>query len=162
VDLADAGTYSVAVTNAAGSATSQPAMLTVRGNDLDQDGLPDDWERLFDLDPSEPTGENGPDGDPDHDGRTNLEELLAGTAPNDPASVLRILSTALASDGESVVLSFLAISNRTYTVQASDTLPATRWTRIRNVPAPTVTGVVTVTNVPASPSFLRVVTPAQP
>jgi len=47
--------------------------------DDDNDGMPDWWEDLHDLDPFDPedAGE-----DPDDDGLTNLEEFLAGTDPN--------------------------------------------------------------------------------
>ncbi len=165
VTSADAGSYSVLVTNAAGSATSRQSLLTVvQGNDRDNDGLPDDWERLYGLSSSDPTGDNGPQGDPDHDGRTNLEELIAGTAPNDPASVLRIISARLTSDGQGLVLSFPAVSNRTYTIQASDSLRATTWTKLLDVPLVTKTQLLSVTNATDTrfTRFMRLVTPRQP
>ena len=46
--------------------------------DSDEDGMPDDWERAYGLDPYEPTDA---DEDPDGDGVTNLDEFLAGTDP---------------------------------------------------------------------------------
>src|SRR5262245_25819064 len=50
-------------------------MLT--GADSDNDGLPDEWElRHFG------NLNQGPNGDPDGDGLTNLQELAAGTNPN--------------------------------------------------------------------------------
>jgi hypothetical protein len=51
------------------------------GMDMDSDGLPDVWEILYGLDPFDPTGNNGADGDPDGDGLTNIEEYLLGTDP---------------------------------------------------------------------------------
>lgn len=51
--------------------------------DEDQDGMDDDWERRYDLDPTDPTDA---DEDPDGDGFTNLEEFRNGTDPKDPDS----------------------------------------------------------------------------
>ncbi len=50
--------------------------------DTDGDGLPDGWEIATGLDPLDPTGDNGADGDPDRDGLTSMEEYLLGTHPN--------------------------------------------------------------------------------
>ena len=49
--------------------------------DLDSDGLPNTWEGTYGLDPSTAAGEDGPAGDPDHDGADNAAELAAGTHP---------------------------------------------------------------------------------
>lgn len=49
--------------------------------DLDGDGLPDAWEIEHGLDPADSYGENGPHGDPDGDGFTNLEEYHLGGHP---------------------------------------------------------------------------------
>ena len=57
--------------------------------DSDGDSLPDVWEFTHDLTFSGPTstsGDNGPLGDPDHDGFTNFAEWKAGTDPRDFAS----------------------------------------------------------------------------
>ena len=57
--------------------------------DLDMDGLPDWWElakglSVFD-DGSNPTSrQNGPSGDPDENGISNLEEYVIGLDPNWP------------------------------------------------------------------------------
>ena len=49
--------------------------------DADGDGLPDEWERKFGLNPSDAADASL---DSDNDGFTNLEECLAKTNPSDP------------------------------------------------------------------------------
>lgn len=49
--------------------------------DLDNDGLPDDWERYYGLNPNSSTGDDGADGDPDGDGLTNAQEYASGRNP---------------------------------------------------------------------------------
>ena len=54
--------------------------------DQDEDGLPDSWELLHGLDPTDNGSidpNNGPDGDPDGDGVPNSSELEEDTAPDD-------------------------------------------------------------------------------
>ena len=51
--------------------------------DEDGDGLPNDWELEYGLDPFDAAGNNGADGDPDADGATNAEELAMGTDPGE-------------------------------------------------------------------------------
>jgi hypothetical protein len=49
--------------------------------DTDSDGLPNEWETQFGLNPISSLGNDGASGDPDADGRTNAQELAAGTHP---------------------------------------------------------------------------------
>lgn len=49
--------------------------------DADGDGLPNDWEVRFGLDPLSAVGEDGAGGDPDGDGVPNAVEFAAGTHP---------------------------------------------------------------------------------
>lgn len=49
--------------------------------DGDGDNLPTTWETDFGLDATSSLGVNGATGDPDGDGRTNAQELAAGTHP---------------------------------------------------------------------------------
>jgi glucose/arabinose dehydrogenase len=57
--------------------------------DTDNDGLPDDWETAFGLNPNDGTGDNGANGDPDHDGVTNQQEYLQGTHPRGVTALTR-------------------------------------------------------------------------
>ncbi|MBA7582573.1 hypothetical protein ES708_24504 [subsurface metagenome] len=52
------------------------------GRDTDGNGMPDDWEIYYGLDPYRDDANEDPDGD----GLTNLEEFLAGTDPSAPNS----------------------------------------------------------------------------
>jgi hypothetical protein len=70
--------------------------------DTDEDGIPDGWEALlndndaddmsnwfelvYGLNPFDPDGVNGTNGDPDEDGFTNLQEFLNNTNPRDASS----------------------------------------------------------------------------
>ena len=49
--------------------------------DTDGDGLPDGWEVGHGLNPLSDAGKDGADGDPDHDGVTNAQELAADANP---------------------------------------------------------------------------------
>jgi hypothetical protein len=82
--------------------------------DSDGDGMPDAWETLHQLNPLSADCDDGPDGDPDHDGVNNLGEYLSGTDPHDAASALRLTATLLA--GNKVRLSWTAVPGRRYEV----------------------------------------------
>lgn len=148
--------YSVLVTNAAlpGGRLSASAILTFVG-DRDGDGLPDAWEvRFF----AEAGAE--PDADPDGDGHSNLEEYVAGTDPADDASVLRI--DAL-TPPPSPALGFVAVSNRTYTVEFNDALGFAPWQKLTDVPAAVAPRDVQILDPGYSPHrAYRLLTPRQP
>ncbi len=62
-------------------------------NDSDDDGLDDMFENVYGLDPLDPYDDNGPLGDPDQDGRNNLQEYIEGTDPGvaDPPEATGVL-----------------------------------------------------------------------
>ena len=89
VSATNEGPYSVVVANSSGSVTSAPAMLML---DSDGDGLPDSWEQTYfgNLTSQRSLG------DPDGDGRSNLDEFRDDTSPTNSASArfwLTVLST---------------------------------------------------------------------
>jgi hypothetical protein len=75
--------------------------------DSDADGLPDDWEILHGLDPYDNgtiDPDNGPDGDPDLDGYSNLEEYLGGSDSGSGASIPGIGAATSVSAGDPPLL----------------------------------------------------------
>ncbi len=94
------------------------------GPDTDDDGLRDKWEVANGLDPHDATGVNGPNGDRDGDGQSNLTEKLSGTMANDPHSRFEILSATLES--ETLHLTWPSAPGRRYRIQTSNDLDT--WT----------------------------------
>ncbi len=96
--LDDTGSYAVVVSNPAGNVTSLPAQVTILSEDEVQTGLPSSWKLRFGLDPAKATGDHGPEGDPDGDGRTNLIEYQESTHPlvadSERSGRLRIVTTS--------------------------------------------------------------------
>jgi hypothetical protein len=88
--------------------------VLVRDLDLDQDGLPDDWERFYFAD----TVHSASD-DPDQDGAVNEDELRAGTDPADAQSVFRVLTWTRQSQG-ALTLVFPHAASRRYTIEFGD------------------------------------------
>jgi hypothetical protein len=87
VPVSAAGVADVTVENPDGSSVTLQKAFTFTAapgatTDTDNDGMADDWERSFGLDPSSAAGHDGADGDPDGDGMTNLQEFQQSTNPN--------------------------------------------------------------------------------
>jgi len=96
------------------SPLSESVTASTWGEDLNGDGLPDDWQALYwGNDPSKwPAGNVDSDGD----GATNLQEFLAGTSPTNAASVLR---TSLVATGQGWRLRWNTQPGFIYQVQVS-------------------------------------------
>lgn len=84
------------------------------GGDLDGDGLPDLWKKRF-----APFSNLSPNGDPDHDGQTNLQESIAGTDPLNPLSVLSLTAENM---GTGLRLSWASLENKRTRLTTSETL----------------------------------------
>lgn len=149
--------YSFVVTNAVDPIGVQSAVATLTYlADTDADRLADDWERE-----AFGTLATRPDEDPDADGLTNREESVAGTDPADPASRLRIEGLQPPPDAR---LRFVAVSNRTYTLQVTDSLDATiAWRKFVDIPAHATNRVLDLVDIESRPRrAYRLVTPRQP
>jgi len=96
-------------------------VLHLGGADTDHDGMDDDWEMAY-------FGTLARDGtgDFDNDGRTDLQEFLAGTDPTSDGSVLRVLTlSSLGAGGTRVIWS--ASPGKSYRVQFKDNVDDSGW-----------------------------------
>ncbi|MCZ7638135.1 MAG: hypothetical protein M5U12_20090 [Verrucomicrobia bacterium] len=82
--------------------------------------MPDGWEVAHGLDPLDPVGDDGPDGDPDDDGLNNTAEFIAGTHPNDRRSNLRVGARRLANGH--LEIRWASIPGRRYRLESATTL----------------------------------------
>jgi hypothetical protein len=124
--------------------------------DSDGDGIPDAIEPGMGLDPGNPA-----DGaaDSDGDGASNFAEYVAGTDHLNSDSYLK-LEQIIGSNG--ITLSFLAVSNRTYSLLTASTITNLNWTRVADVPAQPTNRVASIPagTVIEEARFYRLVTPA--
>ena len=128
---------------------SEVINLTLPPPDTDADGMPDAWETANGLNPALPDAAADADGD----GLTNRAEFLAGTAPRDAASVLRVTGVAPRPSG--ATLTWQAQPGVLYRVTGSHDL--TSWTPHGPSMLVPASGPL-VADVPASPRFWRVET----
>jgi hypothetical protein len=122
-------TCRIVITNAAHLSPGINTTFTVTVlADSDGDGLSDVWEQTYF---GSSLGADR-DADSDGDGLLNWQEQQAGTDPTSDASYLRVDSIAATG---LTTLTFSAISNRTYTVEFSDSLSPGGWAPLTLVPA---------------------------
>ncbi|MBL9137251.1 MAG: lamin tail domain-containing protein [Verrucomicrobiales bacterium] len=122
-------------------------------DDADDDGMPDPWETVHGLDPSNPADAAL---DLDVDGARNLDEYRAGTDPTQPGSVLR-LSVNRGVPG-SLTLVFTAVAGRAYLVEGATTLGGA-WSTVQSISAGTQDREVSLPvdgNAVVAPTFWRV------
>jgi hypothetical protein len=152
------GSFRCQLINAAGNVSSTAVNLTVLP-DIDGDGVADAWEKQYGFDTN-----NLADAtlDFDGDGMSNRDEYNAGTNPTNAASVLQLHLSPVA--GGAATLNFLAISNRTYSVEWNPEANGGTWNRVQDVfalPADRIES-VSDTNATGAMRFYRVVTPKRP
>ncbi|HOK78335.1 MAG TPA: hypothetical protein PLW35_11515, partial [Verrucomicrobiota bacterium] len=107
--------------------------------DSDGDGLPDVWEILHGLNPFVGADQDGPDGDPDGDGLTNMQEYDANTEPQ--SATLLILDFAVGEDEMWFTCNVMAGIG--CAVEACESLQIPVWEILMELPAPEKTGIST-------------------
>jgi hypothetical protein len=124
--------------------------------DGDRDGMWDVWETNY------LGGTNAaPTADVDADGMINRDEFIANTVPTNALSVLKIVLSATNAN----VLTFVAQSNVSYSVQCRTNFSTALWNNITSIVAQSLVRTVQV-NTPTvltnEERYYRVVTPMQP
>jgi hypothetical protein len=131
--------------------------------DSDGDGIPDAWESGYGLNPGSSADRNS---DSDGDGMSNWQEYVAGTDPTNALSYLKVENFWSAiSSNQQVRLEFNAVSNKTYTIFASDNAPSGPWIRVADVAAVSSNRTAQVTEEQPAGSVARyyhLVTPRAP
>ena len=128
--------------------------------DSDSDGIPNDWELAYNLNPDS----NADAGlDPDNDRFTTLQEYYAGTNPRDAASFLRLDRVEATSTGARI--EFSAAADRSYSILYKDSLADTVWLKLVDFPAGTTSERLATTDSSArsgASRYYRLVTPSVP
>ncbi len=130
------------------------------GIDRDGDGIPDDWETAFDLNPNSPADATL---DADSDSLNNLTEYLIGTAPNIPSDPLELRPVLTGTSPP--FLAFEAIPGRTYTLQHTESLNPAAWMKLTDVTMAATNRQLQIIDPEATNHawrFYRIIAPLQP
>jgi hypothetical protein len=128
--------------------TSTFTVQQITTSDADGDGIPDNWEIAYGLNPN-----NGADAaiDTDGDGLTNLQEFQAGTNPRDPNSVFRISS--FVSNAGGTAIRFPSVAGKVYRIEYSASLTNGWQTLSDNISG--TGGTIQITDHPPANQLLR-------
>jgi hypothetical protein len=119
--------------------------------DVDYDGMPDDWERIYFTSLTNMTATSDTDGDRFPD----WQEYVAGTLPTNPGS--RLVVTGVKSARTNLVLTWQSVSNRQYSIAWRTNLMAGTWSPVvSNIPGVAPVNVRTVSVDKAGSRFYRV------
>ncbi|HKQ39852.1 MAG TPA: lamin tail domain-containing protein, partial [Verrucomicrobiae bacterium] len=127
--------------------------------DADHDKLPDAWEIANGFNTNDASDAAT---DTDGDGVSNRQEYLAGTDPRDSNSFLRVRLVNVNLSAPAALLSFNAVSNKTYSVLYNDELSAATWSKLLDVESEVTNRLMQVTdpNPSAASRYYKLATPA--
>ena len=96
------------------------------------------------------------DKDPDHDGQPNISEYAAGTNPNNPADVFKVLTSW--KSGSTFTVTAAGKADRSYALQRRTDLAGGTWTTLTTLDQLTANGPVALTDnaAPAGRAFYRI------
>jgi hypothetical protein len=108
--------YTVTATNSGGSTTASLSIAVVSAYTA--------WSTQYSL-------VQGPNGDDDGDGNSNILEFVAGMVPTNAASVFKTAVSAVPGQPNQFAISFSPIiSGRTYTVKSTESLTSGPWSAL--------------------------------
>ncbi|NBS87440.1 MAG: hypothetical protein EBS60_05080, partial [Verrucomicrobia bacterium] len=107
------GSYTVTASNSGGSTTASLSIAVVSAYTA--------WATQYNL-------VQGPSGDDDGDGNSNILEFVAGLVPTNASSVFKIsVSSVPGQPSHRAIVMSPIISGRTYTVKSSESLQPANW-----------------------------------
>jgi hypothetical protein len=138
----------VVTTNFVGAPAAFAVTLTVGALDSDGDGIPDWWTQGYFGHPTGQAGDLSRTGDDaDGDGMSNAQEYQAGTDPTNALSVLKITLQASTGLPTNVLsLQFVAMSNKSYSVQFRNDAASGAWSNLLNFDALPTNRAISITN----------------